>query len=120
MYTQILVIALIMLAIDIVYLKLASNHFKTLFLKVQNKPLSIKYGPALLCYIIMVFGLYYFVVKENKPLYDAFLLGLVIYGVYDTTNMTTLVAWDWKTVFLDSTWGATLFTMTYYLTKQIA
>ena len=67
----------------------------------------------------MIFALYYFIVRDSKPIYDAFLLGFVIYGVYDMTNMAIIDAWNWKTVVLDTIWGAFLFTITYYLTKKI-
>ena len=119
MYKHIITIAVIMLALDIIYLKMVSGHFNKLMNKIQGKPITLKYLPAILCYTIMVFAMYYFIVKENKPLLDAFILGFVIYGVYDTTNMATIDAWDWKTVALDSIWGACLFTMTYFLTKKI-
>lgn len=119
MYKHILTIAFVMLALDIVYLNLVSNHFNNLFSKIQNKPLSIRILPAILCYITMVFGLYYFVFKEKKHWYDACLLGLVIYGVYDTTNMATLNDWNWITVLLDTSWGAVLFTLTYLISKQL-
>ena len=61
----------------------------------------------------------YFLVKENKPITDAFLLGVLVYGVYDLTNMATIKEWTWNTVLLDSVWGGILFTSTYYITKQI-
>ena len=119
MYKHIFVIAVVMLVLDIVYLNLVSNHFNNLMNNIQGKPIKLKYLPAVLCYSIMIFAMYYFIVKENKPLYDAFLLGFVIYGVYDMTNMATIDAWDWKTVALDSIWGSCLFTLTYYFTKKI-
>tara|TARA_B100000963_G_C22636073_1_gene677696 strand:+ start:5718 stop:6080 length:363 start_codon:yes stop_codon:yes gene_type:complete len=119
MYKQIVTIAIIMLVLDIVYLKLVTGHFNDLMNKIQGKPITIKYLPAALCYTIMVFAMYHFVVKENKSLLDAFLLGFVIYGVYDTTNMATIDEWNWFTVILDTFWGATLFTLTYYFTKKL-
>lgn len=33
------------------------------------------------------------------------LLGLVVYGVYDLTNMATLKAWPAKLALVDATWG---------------
>lgn len=34
------------------------------------------------------------------------LLGLVVYGVYDLTNMATLKAWSLKLALVDASWGA--------------
>ena len=36
-----------------------------------------------------------------------------------TTDMATIDGWDWKTVALDSIWGACLFTMTLFSDKKI-
>ena len=52
---------------------------------------------AILCYIFLVGGLYYFVIKDRKPVFDAFILGLVIYMVYETTNKAILTNWKWET-----------------------
>ena len=60
-----------------------------------------------------------FIVKDKKPVIDAFLLGIVIYGVYDATNMATIAKWTWKTVIMDTLWGGVLFATTYYITKKI-
>ena len=110
MYKHIITIVVIMLALDIIYLKMVSGHFNKLMNKIQGKPITLKYLPAVLCYSIMVFAMYYFIVKENKPLLDAFILGFVIYGVYDNkTDMATIDAWD-KTMTQP---------MTYFSTKKI-
>ena len=39
---------------------------------------------AILCYLFCLLE-FYFLIKKSSKL-DAFLLGLVIYGVYETTN----------------------------------
>ena len=67
----------------------------------------------------MVFGLYYFIVKDKKPVLDAFLLGLLVYGVYDLTNLGTLTNWTIKMTIMDSLWGASLFAITTYVVYKI-
>ena len=49
---------------------------------------------ALACYLVMTFGFYYFIVKDNKSVLDAAILGFVIYAVFDLTNMAILKQWD--------------------------
>ena len=119
MDVRIFTIAIIMGILDSIYLSLVSNHFKELFMKIQGSEIKLRILPAIFCYALMVFGIYYFLVKENKPITDAFLLGVLVYGVYDLTNMATIKEWTWNTVLLDSVWGGILFTSTYYITKQI-
>jgi uncharacterized membrane protein len=59
----------------------------------------------------LVFGIYYFIIRTKKPVLDAFLLGAVIYMVYETTNKAILKNWSWKTVALDGVWGGILFAL---------
>jgi uncharacterized membrane protein len=74
---------------------------------------------AILCYFFLVFGLYYFIIKDRRPIIDAFLLGLVIYMVYETTNKAIFKNWTWLTVLLDGVWGGVLFATTTYITYKL-
>ena len=60
-------------------------------------------------YIIMALGLIAFPVARAQSLTQAALYGalygLVIYGVYDFTNMTTLRGWTWQLSMTDLFWG---------------
>tara|TARA_B110000977_G_C10935305_1_gene438750 strand:+ start:120 stop:485 length:366 start_codon:yes stop_codon:yes gene_type:complete len=119
MYKHLITIAIAMLSLDIIYLKAISAHFNKLMTNVQGKPITIKYLPVLLCYSLLIFVFYYFIIKDNRSVLDAFLLGFAIYGIYDTTNMATIDNWDWKTVALDTTWGGILFALTHIVTNRI-
>jgi len=119
MYKHLITIAVVMLSLDIIYLKTISNHFNELMTNIQGNPITIKYLPALLCYSLLIFVFYYFITKDNRNTMDAFLLGFAIYGIYDTTNMATIDNWNWKTVALDTTWGGILFALTNILTNKI-
>ena len=76
---------------------------------------------AVLCYAFLVGGLYYFIIRERRSWKEAGLLGLVIYGVYETTTKAVLKNWDWFTVLIDTMWGTVLFSVstvaTYALTQ---
>ena len=119
MYKHLITIAVVMLSLDIIYLKTISNHFNELMTNIQGNPITIKYLPALLCYSLLIFVFYYFITKDNRSTFDAFLLGFAIYGIYDTTNMASINKWNWKTVVLDTTWGGILFALTNILTNKI-
>ena len=56
---------------------------------------------------------------QKKSLPDAFLLGIVIYGVYETTSYALLDKWTLNAVLLDTLWGGILFTTTYFLTLKV-
>jgi hypothetical protein len=69
---------------------------------------------ALICYLIMAFGIYYFSVKE-KNILNALILGFVINGIYNTTNYATINKYSLNVVIIDTLWGPTLFTTVAYL-----
>ena len=50
---------------------------------------------------------------------DAFLLGLVIYGIYEFTNKAILTKWTYTTVVMDTVWGGILFASVTFLTYQL-
>jgi len=115
----ILIISIILLILDYIYISNFSNHFKNQIYKVQKKPLQMNIKTTILCYILLIFGLYYFIIKENKSVTDAFLLGIFVYGVYELTTISLLSEWELKTVIIDTLWGGILFATTTYLTYII-
>ena len=115
---EILISAVAMLVIDSFYLTNLSQYFNQVFSKVQGSDLKLDIYGAILCYIILVFGLNYFIINEKKNLFDAFLLGFVIYGVYEATNYATLKNWPLSMVLIDSLWGGLLFALTTLLTYK--
>jgi uncharacterized membrane protein len=86
---------------------------------VQGSKLTINLLGATLCYMFLVFGLNYFIISRKKPILDAFILGIVIYGVYETTTYALLDKWSPLAVILDTFWGGVLFTLTTYFTYKL-
>ena len=115
----ILVTAAILLALDFIYLNVMSNYFKNQVKIVQKTPLKINILGVILCYIILIIGLYYFIIKPNRSVFDAFLFGFVVYGVYETTTLGLFTNWSITTVILDTLWGATLFAITTYIVNKL-
>ena len=116
---KILLSSIITLTIlDAIYLTIFSSHFKQQILDVQHSPLEFKLIPAIICYITLVFGLNYFILQRNGSVLDAALLGLVIYTVYETTNMAIIKDWNLKSVLIDSIWGGILFGSTTYIISK--
>jgi uncharacterized membrane protein len=50
---------------------------------------------------------------------DAFLLGIVIYGVYETTSYALLKKWKLSIVLMDTLWGGVLFGLTTALVYSL-
>jgi uncharacterized membrane protein len=122
MIINIIYIAIIMLVIDSIYLTLIKGFFNKQIKTIQGSDIKLNYLGAAICYPIMIFGLYYFIIKNKKNyknnyqmIRDAIILGWVIYGVYESTNLAVFKKWDLKTVFVDGIWGGILFGLTTYI-----
>jgi uncharacterized membrane protein len=119
MFQKILISAIIFVLLDSAYLFSLKSTFEQQIQRVQGSPLSLAILPTILCYIILIGGLYYFILRENRSWKEAGILGFVIYGVYDTTTLALLKNWSWKIAILDTIWGATLFSLTTALTYTV-
>ena len=86
--------AIVMISLDFVYLSVMKGYFMNQVKNVQGSALKLNYFGAAICYIFLVAGLNYFIIKPRKSVSDAFLLGLVIYGVYETTNYALFSNWS--------------------------
>ena len=115
MILDIIKVGIIMILLDSIYLTAFKKHFANQILIVQSKPMSVQMLPVIVTYCILVFGLYYFIIKQRKSVIDASLLGFVIYGVYEFTNKSIIKDWTYFTAVLDMTWGTFLFGLTTYL-----
>jgi len=109
--------SIILVLVDYIYLSIIKDFFGNQIKKVQGSPMKVNLIGAILCYIILVLGINYFIIYQNKSILDAFLLGLVIYGVYETTNYALFTNWSVSTVIIDTLWGGILFALTTYLTR---
>ena len=116
---QYVLIAFIMLVLDAVFIGLQSSYFKKLYQKIQGSPLKVRYESAAACYVFMVFILYYFIISKKRPVLDAFLLGICVYGVYDTTTYALLTDYPLRVAITDILWGGILFASTTYIYYKI-
>ena len=105
----------LLLVFDFVYIRFTSSYFKRQIKEIQGSPLTLRWIPAVLCYILLILGLNYFILLPKRSAKDAFFLGILIYGVYETTNAATFAHWKMFTVLMDTLWGGTLFALTTYL-----
>lgn len=106
------VTSIVFILIDSVYLFLAKDLFKFQVKSIQGVPMTIRLYATILCYISLVFLLYYFILRERKSVKDAFLLGLGIYAVYETTNLAIFNRWQPIIAVIDTLWGGILFALT--------
>jgi uncharacterized membrane protein len=135
--TDLIIVAVIILALDAVFLTLAKDLFARQVMLVQGSAMKVNIPSAALCYALIVLGLYYFVLRhiivpgssaaasaiQTMPLGEgvrnAFFLGILVYGVYETTTLAILKNWSPMTAVIDTTWGGVLFAATAYLYARL-
>ena len=109
--------------IDYVYLTSTGHLFNDMIKDIQGSEINFKFIPAIFAYISLYIGLYYFVLVNNKPIrqmvFDAAILGFVIYSVYDFTNMAIINKWDTKIGLMDVVWGSILYSLVTFITLKI-
>ena len=109
---ELILIAVVFLVLDAVFLISLRKYFANQIFDVQRSPLRVNYLGALLCYGLLIGALYYFILRPRKPVLDAFIFGICIYGVYETTSYALLRDWRLQTVAMDTLWGGVLMAST--------
>lgn len=120
MWKELIVSGIILLVLDGIFLYANARMFQLQVAEVQRVSLQMKPTGALLCYALLILGLYYFIIRQHKPVKDAVLLGLLVYGVFETTNYALLKNWHMKTMVIDTLWGGILLGLTTFLTYELA
>jgi uncharacterized membrane protein len=118
-----IIVLALLLALDSIYIGSQYFYLGKVYSTIQNSPLKINWIGALLCYSFLTFVLYYFILTKSKDsknkVLDAFLLGICIYGVYETTNYATLKKWPIRMLVVDTLWGGVLFALTTIIYYRI-
>lgn len=119
MWKTFIKVLVILLAVDSVYLFLVGGWAQTMVVKIQRVFSPVRLWSAAVTYVLLALGLTYFIVEPKKTLWEAALLGLVIYGVFDFTNMAMFKHYDIRFALVDTAWGAVLSALTVGLAKSI-
>jgi uncharacterized membrane protein len=114
---RLLVSAIIFVCVDAVYLNLLKGYFNRQVENIQGSKIEFNLLAAIICYILLIIGLNYFIIRPRRSVNDAFLLGIVIYGVYETTNWAIFKKWSPLSVIIDTLWGGTLFGLTTFIMR---
>ena len=114
---QIAAITATMLVLDAVWLSYIAPTFRTMVAAIQKSPMQIRWWPAAIVYVLMIAGLWWFVVRPAAGNWETAAangaaLGAVVYGVYDFTNLTTLTNYSPAVALKDMIWGSFLFATT--------
>ena len=115
-----LIILILILVIDLPMLLLINTDmYKKQLYKINNGPVNIGKNTligSVVTYILLATGLYFLIIKDqpanNKcPKTNAIrgaIYGLIVYGVYNYTNLATINEYGNYEALVDTIWGTTL------------
>ena len=116
---EFVVTAIILVAIDAIYLKLIAPFYNVQVKKIQGNEINFRMYSAFIVYIILITGLYYFVIGPNRTAKEGAFFGLVVYCVFDFTNHAILDNYSLPLAIMDTIWGSILCGTTTYLVKKL-
>lgn len=102
-------LGILVIVIDSIYLALIKDKFNKMINNIQGSDIEINYTAAILCYSLLIFCMKYFVIDKKFTNLEAFYLGIIIYGIYETTSAATIKNWNNEIIILDTLWGGILF-----------
>lgn len=108
------------LVLDFVWLGFVMKDFNTRQLaqigRIVDGKFAILYGPAILVYLLMAVAVVGYVLPQLNPdnatteaMIKGGILGLIIYGVFDFTNLAILKNYPLPFVIADIGWGVVVF-----------
>jgi uncharacterized membrane protein len=109
----------ILIVLDATFLFINKDAFEIQIASVQRVSIQPKYIGFIICYFFLIIGLYWFILRTHRPIWEAILFGFIINGVYETTNYSILKKWKLQTVLTDILWGGALMGLTTNFTYMM-
>jgi uncharacterized membrane protein len=116
---QYLISAIIFVILDGTYLNLVKGYFNKQVKSIQGSDIQMNIVATGLVYVVLIYGLNYFIIRKNKSVKEAALLGFFTYAVYELTNLALFKNWSVFTVIIDTLWGTVLFGLTTAIVYKI-
>lgn len=94
--------------------------------RIENGEFKMLYIPAGLTYVLMAIAVSFFIlprIEASTPYWQTFLcgalMGLIVYGVFDMTNLAILKNYPLPFVFADIAWGCFVFGAVTLIARSI-
>ena len=117
-----IIIGIIVFCIDLIFLNSLFSKFTKQIKIIQNKEVVVKKIPGFIAYLFLTIALFYFIIRKknnyktnNDMIKDAVILGSLIYGIFDATNLALFDKWTIDLFIIDVIWGGILFGLSTYL-----
>jgi len=113
---RIILSSILLIIFDSIYLYINQKTFQNTVIDIQRVVLTVKPLGAIVTYLFLMFAINYFIIRRFKGPEEAFLLGLVIYGVFEGTCYAIFKKWSLNLAIMDTLWGGILFALSTYFT----
>lgn len=120
------VLALILFLIyDYFWFKFSLPSYQKIVFNIQNSQMNINLLAGMVAYVLLSLGMIYLVLPrmKNANIKEALiyggLYGLVVYGVFDFTNMALFKNWNLAVSIMDTLWGVFVCTLVAFSSKFI-
>lgn len=117
------------LVFDYLWLGLVMKNFNLRQLaeigRIEDGQFQVNYLAAGITYILMALGIVVFVIPlvQEMPWWRVFLtgalLGLIVYGIFDMTNMAILKSYPFPFALADMAWGSFLFGVVSIIVSRV-
>ena len=127
MIQESIIVAILLGVFDYLWLNVFFVHrWSTMVHHIQSTPMELNTRYIIPAYILMTLSLVVFVLPRitkthwlrDSILYGGF-MGMVVYGIFDLTNLIVFKKYSTSVAFLDIAWGTFLFAITTLLSKNV-
>ncbi len=119
----ILCILVLILLLDYVMLMLINKKmYLDAFSVINNGPIIINnrtWIAGSITYLLLALIIYFFIIKQKLNITYAIILGFLVYGIYNGTNLATINLYNTKIAILDSLWGGLLFVIVTFISRYL-
>jgi uncharacterized membrane protein len=107
---------ILFLVLDQIFIYLNQRELHNQVINVQRVIIQLNYSAAIFTYLLLFIALCYFIIRSHRGIEEAFLLGVLINGSFEFTNMSIFKKWELKNAILDTVWGGISFALATKLT----
>jgi uncharacterized membrane protein len=108
MFTTLLKTFVLITLFDLIYLYFTKSIFGEMIVRIQKVAVQLRYWCMFLVYFMFAVALYWFILKPNRPLWEAFMLGAILYGMFDFISLGIFKKYDLSVAIMDTVWGGVL------------
>lgn len=120
-----ILVLVIMLALDGIWLSLNKDMYKRMVKLIQGKDMELRWIGAVFAYLAIWLLIVLWAIPDIRAakspretfmaVSKALLLGLCVYGVFNSTNLAMMSDYSLKVAVVDTLWGGALFAITAFI-----